>query len=159
MTGMIQCKCFFMCSTFWTRLLQQYSHWRNIHELHPDFLIIVQSWPAFLYAGCEFNSNNPSKGLFKGKILVKVGPVLEYIHCYLFYTSGLQSYIYFPDFHRLEWSRDWKPQVNLSQEMSQRWKTDSYKCGHVHRPEDCSATCHCLCSLPGMSLTHYWAAI
>ncbi|KAI9570979.1 hypothetical protein HD554DRAFT_2241052 [Boletus coccyginus] len=47
------------------------THRQNIHELHPDFLVSAQSWPTFLYAGYHFDPQEPSKGLFKGEILVK----------------------------------------------------------------------------------------
>ncbi|KAN0086209.1 hypothetical protein V8E55_007343 [Tylopilus felleus] len=46
-------------------------HWRNICDLHPHFLVTAQSWPSFLYAGGQFDPDDPSKGLFKSEILVK----------------------------------------------------------------------------------------
>ncbi|KAG6371324.1 hypothetical protein JVT61DRAFT_9617, partial [Boletus reticuloceps] len=44
---------------------------QKIREFHPDYLVTAQSWPAFLYAGGQFDPNNPDNGLFKGEILEK----------------------------------------------------------------------------------------
>ncbi|KAF8432030.1 hypothetical protein L210DRAFT_786577, partial [Boletus edulis BED1] len=41
--------------------------WQKICEFHSDYLVTAQSWSAFLYAGGQFNPNNPDNGLFKGE--------------------------------------------------------------------------------------------
>ncbi|KAH7917779.1 hypothetical protein BV22DRAFT_984200, partial [Leucogyrophana mollusca] len=40
----------------------------HVRGFHPDCLVTASSWPTFLYEG-KFDANNPSKGLFKGKLL------------------------------------------------------------------------------------------
>ena len=37
------------------------------------------SWPAFLYPDGQFDAENLSLGLFKGPMLVRVGPSLEHV--------------------------------------------------------------------------------
>ncbi|KAF8128401.1 hypothetical protein EV363DRAFT_1297752 [Boletus edulis] len=39
------------------------THWQNIHDLHPNFLVSAQSWPTFLYADYQFNYQKPSEGM------------------------------------------------------------------------------------------------
>lgn len=53
-----------------------YNWWRADHrtairDCHPDFLVTAYSWPTFLYENELFDPNNPTDGLFKGKLLVK----------------------------------------------------------------------------------------
>ncbi|KAI5984694.1 hypothetical protein EDC04DRAFT_2914174 [Pisolithus marmoratus] len=47
------------------------SHRVAIRDYHPEFLITTYSWPTFLYENKNFDPNNPTDGLFKGKLLVK----------------------------------------------------------------------------------------
>ncbi|KAH7917050.1 hypothetical protein BV22DRAFT_1027039 [Leucogyrophana mollusca] len=42
----------------------------GIRSYHPDYIVSAYSWPNFLYEG-KYNPNDPTKGLFKGKWLVK----------------------------------------------------------------------------------------
>lgn len=46
-------------------------HRAAIHDCHPEFLVTAYSWPTFLYQNGEFDPDNPTDGLFKGKLLVK----------------------------------------------------------------------------------------
>ena len=43
-----------------------------ICDYHLDFLVTAHSWPSFLYEGGIYDVNDPSKGLFKGDLLVTV---------------------------------------------------------------------------------------
>jgi hypothetical protein len=45
----------------------------SIQDYHPDFRITACSWPSFLYEDGDYDPQNPTKGLLKGKLLVKVG--------------------------------------------------------------------------------------
>ncbi|KAI5988497.1 hypothetical protein EDC04DRAFT_2873243 [Pisolithus marmoratus] len=47
------------------------AHRVAIHDYHPEFLVTAYSWPTFLYENENFDPNNPTDGLFKGKLLVK----------------------------------------------------------------------------------------
>ena len=50
-----------------------YRHRANIRNFHPEFLVTADSWPYFLYKKERYDSNKPTKGLFKNKLLVWVG--------------------------------------------------------------------------------------
>ncbi|KAG2084830.1 hypothetical protein BD769DRAFT_1374681 [Suillus cothurnatus] len=43
----------------------------SIRDYHPDFRITACSWPSFLYEDGDYDPQNPTKGLLKGKLLVK----------------------------------------------------------------------------------------
>ncbi|KAG2106917.1 hypothetical protein BD769DRAFT_1393086 [Suillus cothurnatus] len=43
----------------------------SIRDYHPDFRITACSWPSFLYEDGCYDPQNPTNGLFKGKLLVK----------------------------------------------------------------------------------------
>ena len=115
MTGMMKHKCF-TWALFRSSLFQWCSHRKNIHDLHPQFLVTAQSWPLFVYADGQFNPNDPSKGLSKGKLLVWVSCSHESMHWLILYTSGLQSNFYFPGLHRK--LRKCDPGAHLFQETS-----------------------------------------
>ncbi|KAI9572485.1 hypothetical protein HD554DRAFT_2036058 [Boletus coccyginus] len=51
---------------------QDDQHRAGIRDFHPDFLVTVDSWPAFLYEGEKYDPQNPSKGLFKNHLLLKL---------------------------------------------------------------------------------------
>ena len=74
-TGPMQCTLFQLHFTCQSWLFHSCSHRQNICDFHHDFLVTVESWPAFLYPGGQFDPNN--KGLFKGEILVRVSPLYE----------------------------------------------------------------------------------
>ncbi|KAG2135515.1 hypothetical protein DEU56DRAFT_908867 [Suillus clintonianus] len=42
-----------------------------IRNCHPDYRVTSYSWPSYLYQGGHYDPNNPTKGLFKGEVLVK----------------------------------------------------------------------------------------
>ncbi|KAF9236118.1 hypothetical protein BU15DRAFT_50543, partial [Melanogaster broomeanus] len=44
---------------------------KNIRGFHPKFLVTAYQWPKFLYKGGTYDRTNPSKGLFKGELLLK----------------------------------------------------------------------------------------
>ncbi|KAG1791946.1 hypothetical protein EV424DRAFT_1336898, partial [Suillus variegatus] len=43
----------------------------SIRDYHPDFRITACSWPTFLYEDGCYDPQNPTNGLFKGKLLLK----------------------------------------------------------------------------------------
>ncbi|KAG1848140.1 hypothetical protein C8R48DRAFT_677345 [Suillus tomentosus] len=43
----------------------------SIRDYHPDYRITACSWPSFLYDDGGYDPQNPTKGLLKGKLLVK----------------------------------------------------------------------------------------
>ncbi|KAG1741591.1 hypothetical protein EDD22DRAFT_959020 [Suillus occidentalis] len=43
----------------------------SIRDYHPDFRITACSWPSFLYEDGCYDPQNPTNGLFKGKLLIK----------------------------------------------------------------------------------------
>ncbi|KAG2738110.1 hypothetical protein P692DRAFT_20759654 [Suillus brevipes Sb2] len=43
----------------------------SIRDYHPDFRITACSWPSFLYEDGRYDPQNPTNGLFKGKLLIK----------------------------------------------------------------------------------------
>ena len=43
-----------------------------IREYHPKYPVTANSYPTFLYARGQYDAKNPSKGLFKGELLLKV---------------------------------------------------------------------------------------
>ncbi|KAG1854864.1 hypothetical protein F4604DRAFT_1685870 [Suillus subluteus] len=43
----------------------------SIRDYHPDYRITACSWPSFLYEDGGYDPQNPTKGLLKGKLLVK----------------------------------------------------------------------------------------
>ncbi|KAG1811478.1 uncharacterized protein BJ212DRAFT_1277845 [Suillus subaureus] len=43
----------------------------SIRDYHPDFCITACSWPSFLYKDGCCDPQNPTNGLFKGKLLIK----------------------------------------------------------------------------------------
>jgi len=43
-----------------------------IREYHPKYPVTANAYPTFLYARGQYDTENPSKGLFKGELLVKV---------------------------------------------------------------------------------------
>ena len=47
-------------------------HHDKIRDLHPDFVVMANSWPTFLYEDYKYDLTDPAKGLFKGSILLKV---------------------------------------------------------------------------------------
>ena len=47
-------------------------HHAKIRDMHPNFIVTANSWPTFLYADYKYDPTDPSKGLFKGTILLKV---------------------------------------------------------------------------------------
>ena len=48
------------------------SIWSAIREYHPKFPVIANTYPTFLYGKGQYDAKNPSKGLFKGELLLKV---------------------------------------------------------------------------------------
>ncbi|KAG1893115.1 uncharacterized protein F5891DRAFT_963489, partial [Suillus fuscotomentosus] len=44
---------------------------QHIREYHPDYRVTAYSWPAFLYQDEQYDSQKPTNGLFKGKLLLK----------------------------------------------------------------------------------------
>ena len=46
-------------------------HHDKIRDLHPNFVVTANSWPTFLYEDYKYDPTDPSKGLFKGSILLK----------------------------------------------------------------------------------------
>ncbi|KAF8835985.1 hypothetical protein BDN67DRAFT_877590, partial [Paxillus ammoniavirescens] len=46
-------------------------HKAQIQNFHPDFLVTANSWPSLVYMKEKYDSENPSKGLFKNDLLVK----------------------------------------------------------------------------------------
>ncbi|KAI6154852.1 hypothetical protein BKA82DRAFT_3967788 [Pisolithus tinctorius] len=42
-----------------------------IREFHPDYLVTAYSWPSFLYRNGEYDSKNPTNGLFCGELLIR----------------------------------------------------------------------------------------
>ncbi|KAG1880603.1 hypothetical protein C8R48DRAFT_587883 [Suillus tomentosus] len=44
---------------------------QHIREYHPDYRVTAYSWPAFLYQDERYDSQKPTNGLFKGKLLLK----------------------------------------------------------------------------------------
>ncbi|KIJ58630.1 hypothetical protein HYDPIDRAFT_102297, partial [Hydnomerulius pinastri MD-312] len=42
-----------------------------IREYHPDFSVTGYSWPMFLYPKGHYDPGHPSKGLFKGELLLR----------------------------------------------------------------------------------------
>ncbi|KAF9224087.1 hypothetical protein BS17DRAFT_704328, partial [Gyrodon lividus] len=43
-----------------------------IRDYHPYFLVTAFSWPRYLYQNGVYDPRNPSKGLFRGELLLKV---------------------------------------------------------------------------------------
>ncbi|KAF8419799.1 hypothetical protein L210DRAFT_3615596 [Boletus edulis BED1] len=46
-------------------------HRAKIRDMHPDFIVTANSWPKFLYEDYTYDPTNPSKGLFKGSMVLK----------------------------------------------------------------------------------------
>ena len=44
----------------------------KISDLYSNFIVTANSWPIFLYEDYKYDPTDPSKGLFKGSILLKV---------------------------------------------------------------------------------------
>ncbi|KAG1820134.1 hypothetical protein EV424DRAFT_1322953, partial [Suillus variegatus] len=44
---------------------------QHIREYHPDYRVTAYSWPAFLYQDEQYDSQKPTNGLFKGRLLLK----------------------------------------------------------------------------------------
>ncbi|KAG1896523.1 uncharacterized protein F5891DRAFT_958426, partial [Suillus fuscotomentosus] len=44
---------------------------QHIRDYHPDYRVTAYSWPAFLYKDKQYDPQNPTDGLFKGKLLLK----------------------------------------------------------------------------------------
>ncbi|KAG1737719.1 hypothetical protein EDD22DRAFT_959633 [Suillus occidentalis] len=42
-----------------------------IRNYHPDYCVTSYSWPSYLYRDGHYDTKNPTKGLFKGELLVK----------------------------------------------------------------------------------------
>ncbi|KIM63114.1 hypothetical protein SCLCIDRAFT_83824, partial [Scleroderma citrinum Foug A] len=42
-----------------------------ICEYHPKFPVTANTYPTFLYGKGQYDAKNPSKGLFKGELLLK----------------------------------------------------------------------------------------
>ncbi|KAG2081107.1 hypothetical protein BD769DRAFT_1684370 [Suillus cothurnatus] len=42
-----------------------------IQNYHPNYRVTSYSWPSYLYRDGHYNPQNPTKGLFKGELLVK----------------------------------------------------------------------------------------
>ncbi|KIM56230.1 hypothetical protein SCLCIDRAFT_35439, partial [Scleroderma citrinum Foug A] len=42
-----------------------------IHEYHPKYPVTANTYPAFLYTNGQYDPTSPSKGLFKGELLVR----------------------------------------------------------------------------------------
>ena len=62
----------------WEQLMMFVSVWSAIRECHPRYPVTTNMYSAFLYDG-YYDPKNPSKGLFQGKYLLKVG--LKYDYC------------------------------------------------------------------------------
>jgi len=43
-----------------------------IREYHPKYPVTAHTYPAFVYLRGQYDPMNPSKGLFKGELLVRV---------------------------------------------------------------------------------------
>lgn len=43
-----------------------------IRDYHPNYAVTAHMWPSFLYAKGQYDPENPSNGLFKGELLVRV---------------------------------------------------------------------------------------
>lgn len=43
-----------------------------IRNYHPDYRVTSYSWPSYLYRDGRYDPKNPTNGLFKGELLVKV---------------------------------------------------------------------------------------
>ncbi|KAF8121428.1 hypothetical protein EV363DRAFT_1457848 [Boletus edulis] len=46
-------------------------HRAKIRDWHPNFLVTANSWPTFLYKDNDYDESDPTKGLFKGTLLVR----------------------------------------------------------------------------------------
>ena len=78
--------CIYCHYTNWCHL--SYSHRANICNFHPEYLVTADCWPRFLYKDEKYDPNNPIKGLFKNKMLVRVryhhsfcGIILDWRSC------------------------------------------------------------------------------
>ncbi|KIM55161.1 hypothetical protein SCLCIDRAFT_135221, partial [Scleroderma citrinum Foug A] len=45
--------------------------WSAIREYHPKFPVTADTYPTYLYPGGQYDARNPSKGLFKGELLIR----------------------------------------------------------------------------------------
>ncbi|KAG2113262.1 hypothetical protein BD769DRAFT_1673798 [Suillus cothurnatus] len=45
---------------------------QGIRDYHPDYHVMAHSWPAFLYKDEVYDPSNPTDGLFRGKLLLKI---------------------------------------------------------------------------------------
>ncbi|KIK76228.1 hypothetical protein PAXRUDRAFT_170574, partial [Paxillus rubicundulus Ve08.2h10] len=60
-------------------------HRSAIRDYHPDFLVTEHNWPTFLYENERYDSESPTKGLFKNKLLVQA-----FRHVFTSPTSALK---------------------------------------------------------------------
>ncbi|KIM60062.1 hypothetical protein SCLCIDRAFT_125019, partial [Scleroderma citrinum Foug A] len=47
------------------------SIWSAIREYHPKFPVTADTYPTYLYPSGQYDARNPSKGLFKGELLIR----------------------------------------------------------------------------------------
>lgn len=53
-------------------------HRAYIRNQHPDYLVTTDCWPYFLYEDEHYDSDDPTKGLFKNILLVTVRHQLDF---------------------------------------------------------------------------------
>ena len=116
---------------------------------------IAQSWPAFLYAGGQFDPNNPDNGLFKGKILEKVSPTSQKLMLLLIlYSRPSKLFLFLQVLQRQPWTmrapRDplWQDIIKVKDRHRVTWQRGRY--------DSSWAVCHSLCGLPGKLITWCW---
>ncbi|KAG2738150.1 hypothetical protein P692DRAFT_20759487 [Suillus brevipes Sb2] len=67
-----------------------------IRNYHPDYRVTSYSWPSYLYRNGHYDTKNPTKGLFKGELLVKAVKHIFTSPTSAENTSGLLSSCDFP---------------------------------------------------------------
>lgn len=150
MTGVTWCK---FCIFYGIFADQCDSIQQGIRDYHPDYRVMAHSWPAFLYRDERYDPLNPTDGLFKGKLLLKVH-FTSMTDNLLRLPVDIQIHIHISYLHRAgrpradqpsnafhagssEAAKDWWQAPNL---LRRRWAVEH---------EICSTTVNCICSHAG----------
>jgi len=143
------------------------SIWSAIREYHPKYLVTAHTYLAFVYLRGQYDPMNPSKGLFKGELLVRVrhygynAPIL----CSDLARIGILLHLHITKLS-LSWTWWWWRRGGLFHKglEDHMWYTNSLWCCRIVEDEVCGSLCHhihhlsskCLCSC---ITSIYWPAI
>ncbi|KAG1822379.1 hypothetical protein EV424DRAFT_1321781 [Suillus variegatus] len=93
-----------------------------IRNYHPDYRVTSYSWPSYLYRDGHYDTKNPTKGLFKGELLVKAVKHIFTSPTSAENTSGFLSSCDFPKRRRTTGERRTRCDLRFALSSAGSWR-------------------------------------